>query len=146
LGIIPRLFIRFMPSAKVRFLRDQLQRLGGNRRRLAATGNPMNDHAVLARWQQFYQATMVELPVAAAQLIFTAGRQRGVEAAAWRAYESWLWLANETANRLYANSANRALPLVAPRNHLKLVSSTPPLVVVADSILDGWPHAGRIEV
>jgi hypothetical protein len=99
----------------------------------------MNHYPILDKWQELYSAAMVELPVAVAQMIFSGGRQRGVEAVAWRAYESWLWLANETANRFYNNGA--PLRIARRAGNLRLVSSTPS----AESILDSWPHAGRIE-
>jgi hypothetical protein len=99
----------------------------------------MNHYPILEKWQEFYSAAMVELPVAAAQMLFNGGRRRDAEAAAWRAYESWLWLANETANRFYNNGA--ALRIERRTGNLRLVSTAPPV----ESILDSWPHAGRIE-
>jgi len=100
----------------------------------------MKNYPTLDKWQELYSATLIQLPVAAAQLIFSGGRQRDdIEAAAWRAYESWLWLVNDAANRFYRAGALRQ---ITPRgDNLRLVHSNP----LAESILDSWPHAGRIE-
>jgi hypothetical protein len=99
----------------------------------------MQNYPILDKWQELYTATLVELPMAAAQLVFSGGRKRNVEGLVWSAYESWLWLANETANRFFGASALRSM---TPRGgNLRLVDSNPS----ADSFLDSWPHAGRIE-
>ncbi len=53
---------------------------------------------------KFYEATLLELPSAAVRRLF-AGDEQGFSEAGWKAYDSWLRLANETANQLYANRA-----------------------------------------
>jgi hypothetical protein len=51
---------------------------------------------------KFYEATLLELPYAAVRRLFARDDQ-GFSEAGWKAYDSWLRLANETANQLYAN-------------------------------------------
>jgi hypothetical protein len=51
---------------------------------------------------KFYEAPLLDLPAAAARRAF-AGDERGFSEAGWKAYDSWVRLANETANQLYAN-------------------------------------------
>ncbi len=53
---------------------------------------------------RFYEAALLELPSAAVRRLF-AGDDQGFSDAGWKAYDSWLRLANETANQLYANRA-----------------------------------------
>ena len=53
---------------------------------------------------KFYEAALLELPSAAVRRLF-AGDDQGFREAGWKAYDSWLRLANETANQLYANRA-----------------------------------------
>ncbi len=53
---------------------------------------------------KFYEAALLELPSAAVRRLF-AGDDQGFSEAGWKAYDSWLRLANETANQLYANRA-----------------------------------------
>jgi hypothetical protein len=52
----------------------------------------------------FYEIALFELPSAAAKLMLDGDDQR-FRAAGWKAYDSWVRLANETANRLYSNPA-----------------------------------------
>jgi len=53
---------------------------------------------------KFYEAALLELPSAAVRRLFT-GDDQGFSEAGWKAYDSWVRLANETANQLYANRA-----------------------------------------
>jgi hypothetical protein len=53
---------------------------------------------------KFYEVALLELPFAAVKRLF-AGDDQGFGEAGWKAYDSWLRLANETANQLYANRA-----------------------------------------
>jgi hypothetical protein len=53
---------------------------------------------------KFYEAALLELPSAAVRRLF-AGDDQGFSEAGWKAYDSWLRLANETANQLYSNRA-----------------------------------------
>jgi hypothetical protein len=60
----------------------------------------------LAPWAdeltKFYEAVLLELPSAAVRRLF-AGDEQGFSEAGWKAYDSWVRLANEAANQLYAN-------------------------------------------
>ena len=47
---------------------------------------------------KFYETALLELPSAA-----VSGDEQGFSEAGWKAYDSWVRLANETANQLYAN-------------------------------------------
>src|ERR1700730_9614868 len=62
----------------------------------------------LAPWAdeltKFYEAALLELSSAAVRRLF-AGDEQGFSEAGWKAYDSWVRLANETANQLYANRA-----------------------------------------
>jgi hypothetical protein len=62
----------------------------------------------LAPWAdeltKFYEAALLELPSAAVRRLF-AGDEQSFSEAGWKAYDSWVRLANETANQLYANRA-----------------------------------------
>jgi hypothetical protein len=53
---------------------------------------------------KLYEAVLLELPSAAVRRLF-AGDDQGFSEAGWKAYDSWLRLANEAANQLYANRA-----------------------------------------
>lgn len=53
---------------------------------------------------KFYEIALLELPSAAVRRLF-AGDEQGFSEAGWKAYDSWVRLANETANQLYANRA-----------------------------------------
>lgn len=52
---------------------------------------------------KFCEAAWFDLPLAAARRIAGAEDQSGLSAAGWKAYEAWVSLSNEAANRLYAN-------------------------------------------
>ena len=62
----------------------------------------------LAPWAdeltKFYEAALLELPYAAVRRLF-AGDEQGLSEAGWKAYDSWVRLANQTTNQLYANRA-----------------------------------------
>jgi hypothetical protein len=51
-----------------------------------------------------YRAMWIELPLAAASRLL-GGPEKQLGTAAWRAYDSWVALANEATNRLYTNRA-----------------------------------------
>jgi hypothetical protein len=53
---------------------------------------------------KFYEAALLGLPFAAVKRLF-AGDEQGFSDAGWKAYDSWVRLANEAANQLYANRA-----------------------------------------
>lgn len=53
---------------------------------------------------KFYEAALLELPSAAVRQLF-AGDDQSFSEAGWKAYDSWVRLANETANQFYANRA-----------------------------------------
>jgi hypothetical protein len=53
---------------------------------------------------KFYEAALLELPSVAVRRLF-AGDEQGFSEAGWKAYDSWVRLANEAANQLYANRA-----------------------------------------
>jgi hypothetical protein len=60
----------------------------------------------LAPWAdeltKFYEAVLLELPSAAVRRLFV-GDEQGFSEAGWKAYDSWVRLANQTANQVYAN-------------------------------------------
>jgi hypothetical protein len=51
------------------------------------------------------EAAVVEIPMALAKRTLTGDGERDLHEAGWRAYDAWVRLANEAANRLYANPA-----------------------------------------
>lgn len=58
----------------------------------------------MGEWSRSYAAALFELPSATATLLFT-GDARGFRKVGWKAYDSWIRLANETANQIYGNPA-----------------------------------------
>src|SRR5713226_1334130 len=50
----------------------------------------------------FYNAVAMDLPVASASRLL-GGSEKELRAAGWRAYDSWVALANEATNQLYRN-------------------------------------------
>lgn len=50
----------------------------------------------------FYEIALFELPSAAAKVMLE-GDEDSFRAVGWKAYDSWVRLANETADRLYSN-------------------------------------------
>ena len=50
----------------------------------------------------FYKAIWMDLPVAASTRLL-GGPEKELRSAGWQAYDSWVALANEATNRLYAN-------------------------------------------
>jgi len=86
----------------------------------------MNNRQMLEKWREFYATALFDLPAAAAQSLLPGadrqGRQERFGAAAWRAYDAWIWLANETANQFYSASNGRPS---AQSRHLRLASPAP---------------------
>lgn len=54
---------------------------------------------------KFCEAAWFDLPMAAAGRLAGRVDEKALSAAGWKAYEAWVSLANEAANRLYANPA-----------------------------------------
>jgi hypothetical protein len=54
---------------------------------------------------KLFEATCFDIPIAAAKQISGRGDDQSLTAAGWKAYEAWVSLANDAANRLYANRA-----------------------------------------
>ncbi|HXZ88269.1 MAG TPA: hypothetical protein VEF07_06835 [Candidatus Binataceae bacterium] len=54
---------------------------------------------------RFCEAAWFDLPLAAAGRIAGSVDEKSLSEAGWKAYEAWVGLANEAANRLYANPA-----------------------------------------
>jgi hypothetical protein len=54
---------------------------------------------------KLFEATCFDIPIAAAKQISGRGDDKSLTAAGWKAYEAWVSLANDAANRLYANRA-----------------------------------------
>jgi hypothetical protein len=51
------------------------------------------------------EATWFDLPSAVVGQVTGRGSEKGVKDAGWKAYEAWVSMANDAANRLYANPA-----------------------------------------
>jgi hypothetical protein len=54
---------------------------------------------------KFYEAALLDLPIAAARRLVGAADERSLTQAGWKAYDAWVRLANETTNQVYANRA-----------------------------------------
>ena len=52
---------------------------------------------------KLFEAACVELPMAAAKRMFGDQKDNAVRDAGWKAYDSWVRLANDASNRMYAN-------------------------------------------
>jgi hypothetical protein len=52
---------------------------------------------------KLFEAACVELPMAAAKRVFGDQDENAVRDAGWKAYDSWVRLANDASNRMYAN-------------------------------------------
>jgi hypothetical protein len=52
---------------------------------------------------KLFEAACVELPMAAAKRVFGDKDDNAVRDAGWKAYDSWVRLANDASNRMYAN-------------------------------------------
>jgi hypothetical protein len=52
---------------------------------------------------KLFEAACVELPMAAAKRMFGDQEDNAVRDAGWKAYDSWVRLANDASNRMYAN-------------------------------------------
>ncbi|MGH8338159.1 MAG: hypothetical protein ACRETL_15345 [Gammaproteobacteria bacterium] len=72
----------------------------------------MKNRQMLDKWREFYATALFDLPAAAAQSMALSadrqGREERLGTAAWRAYDAWIWLVNETANRLYSTHLGRS--------------------------------------
>jgi hypothetical protein len=83
----------------------------------------MNNRQMLDKWREFYATALFDLPAAAAQTWLLGADQRRREErlgkAVWRAYDAWLWLANEAANQLYSTTTGHPSALAG---RLRLVS------------------------
>ena len=88
---------------------------------LAELISTMTNSPMMEKWREFYAAALFDLPAAAAQSMMPNADRQSVDHAlnktAWRAYDAWVWLVNETANRLYATSFETSPP---PQRHLRL--------------------------
>ena len=51
----------------------------------------------------FYEAALLDLPIAAAQRLIGAADEKSLKRVGWKAYDAWVRLANEVANQVYAN-------------------------------------------
>jgi hypothetical protein len=51
----------------------------------------------------FYEATLLDLPIAAVQRLTGAADEKALSRAGWKAYDAWIRLANEFTNQIYAN-------------------------------------------
>ncbi|MGA2409519.1 MAG: hypothetical protein ABSG46_03905 [Candidatus Binataceae bacterium] len=72
-----------------------------------------NNFLVQDKLQEFYRAALFDFPFAATHMMLGGGRSN-LDAAAWRAYDAWLAMANEVANRWYAVRAIPAAPASRP--------------------------------
>ncbi|HTT76488.1 MAG TPA: hypothetical protein VMF50_10995 [Candidatus Binataceae bacterium] len=85
----------------------------------------MKNRQILDKWREFYAAALFDLPAAVAQgLVLDADhprRDKCLDTTVWRAYEAWIWLVNETANRFYSTVE----PPSSHRGHLRLAFSAP---------------------
>jgi hypothetical protein len=52
---------------------------------------------------KLFEAACVELPMAAAKRVLGNNDDNAVRDAGWKAYDSWVRLANDASNRMYAN-------------------------------------------
>jgi hypothetical protein len=57
----------------------------------------------------FYEAALLDLPVAAAKRLVGGADENTLRRAGWKAYDSWVRLANEVTNQVYANEAVAAV-------------------------------------
>jgi hypothetical protein len=86
----------------------------------------MHDRQTLEKWREFYATALFDLPAAVAQSLLLGAdrhdREERLGIAAWRAYDAWIWLVNETANQFYSTSTR---PWLAQPRHLRLASTEP---------------------
>lgn len=86
----------------------------------------MNNRQTLDKWREFYAAALFDLPAAAVQSLLPGtdrqDREERLGTIAWRAYDAWIWLVNETANQIYSTSSRRSL---AQARHLRLARLAP---------------------
>ena len=102
----------------------------------------IKDREMLDKWREFYAAALFDLPAAVAQgLVLEADhprRDKRLDTIAWRAYEAWIWLLNETANRFYSTVERPS----TPGRHLRLAFSAPSIAPAApENQPDGWSEA-----
>ena len=107
----------------------------------------MTDSRMMQKWREFYAAALFDLPAAAAQSMMPNADRKGTDKvlnrAAWRAYDAWVWLVNETANRFYATSFEASPP---PARHLRLAFPALQSTGISTPVVDGRHHPGdRIE-
>jgi len=107
----------------------------------------MTNYQMMEKWREFYAATLFDLPAAAAQSMMLSSDRQSVDNAlnktAWRAYDAWVWLVNETANRIYATSFETSPP---PARHLRLAFPALHPTGISAPVVDGSRHPGdRIE-
>lgn len=57
----------------------------------------------------FYEAALLNLPIAAAQRLTGAADEKALKRAGWKAYDAWVRLANEVTNQVYANRTVAAM-------------------------------------
>jgi hypothetical protein len=105
----------------------------------------MTNHQLMEKWREFYAATLFDLPAAAAQSLMPHADRQSVDkvlnSAAWRAYDAWIWLVNETANRFYATSFEISPP---PASHLRLAFSVLHPTGISAPVVDGSRHPGDL--
>lgn len=51
----------------------------------------------------FYEAALLDLPIAAVKRLAGAADEKTLKQAGWKAYDAWVRLANEVTNQVYAN-------------------------------------------
>jgi hypothetical protein len=105
----------------------------------------MTDSRMMQKWREFYAAALFDLPAAAAQSMMpNADRQSADKVfsrTAWRAYDAWVWLVNETANRFYATSFETSPP---PARHLRLAFPALQSTGISAPVMDGSHHPGDL--
>jgi len=89
---------------------------------------------------KLFEAACVELPMAAAKRVFGDQDENAVRDAGWKAYDSWVRLANDASNRMYANPAFGTL---AGRGIQAGLQVTRVVDAVASAIFGNlWPAIG----
>ena len=89
---------------------------------------------------KLFEAACVELPMAAAKRIFGNNDDKAVAEAGWKAYDSWVRLANDASNRMYASPTFGAL---AGRGIQAGLQVTRVVDAVASAVFGNlWPAIG----
>ncbi|HLW70575.1 MAG TPA: hypothetical protein VKS22_08115 [Candidatus Binataceae bacterium] len=88
----------------------------------------------------FYRATWIGLPSAMFRQMFGV-KGEDVRAAAWRAYDSWVVLMNETTNQLYSNRVFADAVGRAFETGLMIQHIGDQLATVASSVLASAPES-----